>query len=928
MKNFKKIYSNFSQTSLIGCFLIFFSAISQSQNISQMDTRQQLLEKIRKGELVVTPEMVKQGEALKSANKKKDPATLNKDTVSETKSEDTVVSETKSSRDAFLADSISNLTSEEAYGRLSKAGLEELKLRLFGFEIFRQSLPQSPSSLPPMDEYIIAQGDEIVVYTWGRENATRNIYVDKDGFFNYPPLSPIRVAGLSFGEAKTAIKSSLESISGLQAKVSLGQLSSIRVLILGDVEKPGSYFVNSGTTLINALFACGGIKEIGSLRGVRLERGGRTLRTVDLYRLLLEGASAGDIQLLSGDILFVPVIQRKVAVAGAVRRPAIYEAKTGEKVGDLIRYAGGLNPDADGGRIVVERVRQNERRVVLNVKFEPKSGKIPDDITVEDGDLIKVFPLMSGETNSVVVTGHVFAPGKYEFKQGMTLKALLPDLSAYRPEPFLDYAMVKRSTAPDYHPEYVPISLRKVYLEDADFPLEPRDTLFIFSRAELLDTLVIVVEGNVRKPGRIPYVRNMRVSDAIVAAGGFKEETHLTEVQVLKYDPDPSKTVIKKTDMTKVLADYQAEENWPLSPNDKVVVFALTTFHLPDSVGIEGEIKRPGHFPLAMGMTVSDLVKQAGGYTQATYKLYVEIIRTEIENDSIEREKVIKLNFSQDPGEKIDFRLQKRDEVYIRNIVDYGKVISVKLNGLFLFPGIYQAEKGEKLSSVITRAGGFRKDAFLPGLIFTRKRVRESQQENLKIVAEKMQKQLESMLTQDAAGASAEDIAYRDMLIRQRMTMVEDLRSSTPLGRVILRIKDFEQFKGAELDIAVEDGDELTVTENLNTVSIMGEVFAPISVVYWKATNTIGECLNLAGGVTDNGDEDNIYLVRADGTIVTPKTIGFFTVFNWIEVGPGATIIVPPKTPKKGFWAELEQVTRVIYQLAVTTGVVVTVLKP
>lgn len=465
-----------------------------------------------------------------------------------------------------------------------------------------------------------------------------------------------------------------------------------------------------------------------------------------------------------------------------------------------------------------------------------------------------------------------------------------------------------------------------MYLDTGSFALEPQDTVFIFNRWELLDSVFVEVSGNVRKPGRIPYLANMRASDAIVAAGGFKEDTYLDEVHVLKYSPDASKTTIQKVNMRSVLENYSTDENTVLAPNDKVIVFSEWNFHFRDSVSILGEVKKPGKFKLVNGMTVSDLIKQAGGYNKSSYKLYVEVVRMEVKDDSLQTENIVKLTFNEDPKERIDFKLQNRDEVYIRNIIDYEKTISIKLTGLFVFPGTYRAEKGEKLSSVILRAGGFREDAFLPGLVFTRKRVQEKQQENLKIVSEKLQKQLEKMLTEDVS-LSPEDKAYRDILVRQQLSMLDKLKSATALGRVIIRVKDLSSFKGSEYDIKVEDGDEMTVRENLNTVSILGEVFAPISVIYSKNSNTVGECLELAGGVDENGDEDNIYLVKADGSVMTPKTVGFFTCFNWVEVGPGASIIVPPKVPKKSFWAELQQITSVIYNLAVSTGVVYTIFK-
>jgi len=484
--------------------------------------------------------------------------------------------------------------------------------------------------------------------------------------------------------------------------------------------------------------------------------------------------------------------------------------------------------------------------------------------------------------------------------------------------------VTKRVFEPDFHFEFIPVSLNQVYLQGGDFALAPQDTIFVFNKWELLDTLSIEVEGNVRKPGKIPYVKNMRISDAIISAGGFKADTYRREIHVIRYSPDITETEIIRADFGEVANNFSGDVNTVLGPNDKVIVFSKWNFSFPDSVSIFGEVKEPGDFKYVRGMVVSDLIKHAGGFTEGTYKLYVEIVRSSVVGDSLEMEKIIKLDLKGKSANAIDFELQSRDNVYIRKIIDFNRTISVTLNGLFNFPGVYRAEKGERLSSIIKRAGGFRNQAFLPGLVFSRRRVRERQTEHLRKVADKLGQQLENMLTHASKGTTAEDQAYRTALIKQRMDMLKRLKAATALGRVVLKIPTFKKFANSEYDLVAEDGDELTVTENLSTVSVLGEVFAPITVVYSRETNTIGECLDKAGSVTEGGDEDNIYLVKADGTVVTPKTTGFFTRFRGIDVGAGATIVVPPKVPKKSMLGDLEKITTIIYNLALSTGVVYT----
>ncbi len=909
MKRKIVLFSTFLLTACLGIF-------AQSS--------EELIRKIKSGEIKVTPEMVEQGK--KIAGQSESPVPIS--TIHKVKAESSKVTVTTPvEQPVIYKDTISSEKGvaelEQEYEKLTKASLKDLKLNQFGLDAFKTFLEFKDMPAPPLDEYIIGMGDEIIVYTWGRESANRSVFIDKDGYFNYTPLEPIRLAGMSFKQARSLLKSSIENISGIQAKVTLGQLRSIRIMVLGDVEKPGSYLVNAGTMLIDALFICGGIREIGSLRKIALKRGGETRCVIDLYNFLIRGDSRGNQQLVSGDVIFVPVIQKKAAVAGYVKRPAIYEAIKGDKISDLIEYAGGVSALALANHIVVERIKDNKKRMVLNVDFNTRDNKITGDIQVEDGDLIKVFPILSLEENSIFVLGNVLVPGKYQYQKGVTVKTLFPDISNYKPETFFDYAVVKRITPPDFHYEYIPFSLGKIYNQDYDFKLESRDTLFIFNRWELVNKDFVAVEGNVRKPGKILYAPNMHVSDAVIAAGGFAEDTYMDELHVLKYSPDFKLTSLVRINMNDVLAQYQSKENVVLCPNDKIVVFSKWNFAFRDSVSIMGEIKVPGKYKLVKGMMVSDLIKQAGGFTEGTYKLYIEVVRSTTISDSLQQEQVIKLDLKNENQDSVAFILENRDAVYIRKLIDYDRHVSISLIGLFNFPGVYRAEKGEVLSSLIKRAGGFRETAYLPGIVFSRKRVKERQMEELKRAAEKIQNQLEGMLLQSMTGTTEQDKAYQEMLIKQRMDMLAKLKSSEPLGRVNIKIKNIESFSGSEWDISIEDGDQIAVSENLNTVSILGEVYMPVSVVYSRSTNTVGECLKMAGGVNKTGDEDNIYLLMADGTIVTPLTCGFFTRFYGIKIEPGTTIVVPPKLPSgPGIMADIERITNVIYNLAVTFGMV------
>jgi len=775
---------------------------------------------------------------------------------------------------------------------------------------------------PALPDYMISPGDEIQVYTWGRDSRNETVVVDNEGMFNYPPLSPLRVAGLKFSDAQKLITSEIEKIQGVTASVGLGKLKSIRIMVLGEAVRPGSYTLPAGITVTSALFRSGGISSIGSLRNVQVRRDDRIIATLDLYEMLLKGSSHNDIQLLPGDVVFIPLANIQVAVSGMVKRPAIYEVKPGTKTLDVLELAGGLVSDAFKGRVRLDRVQNHKKNIVLDVDMEKKDGA--SNVTVDDGDILYVDKVLDKLDDAVFLKGNVNRPGRYEYKDGMTIRDLIPTLQDLQPETFFEYAHILRPAMDDGRPTMLSFNLGDVFSKGMTVTLEPRDTLVIYNRYDVVARPVVKASGTVRRPGTYPYRDAMAISDLIIAAGGLGD-AYLPEAHLLRVlygsGSDSLYTELIKVNLKNILANPDGEDNLKLKPFDSLVVFSRTNFILPKSVTIYGAVNGEGTYELAEHMGIPELINLAGGLTKNSFTLNIEVARSNLTRDSVRTREIIKMNLQDLLDGKTSFQLQDGDGVYIREVVDSRKLTSITLYGEFNFPGRYEFAAGEKLSSVIQRAGGFTPNAYLRGAVFVRQSVKSQQLQGAGDVGRRVQQELETRLQQTTD--DKERAVIQADLVRQKQ-LLEEIAQAPNLGRVVIKLDRDLKFAGTDGDITLEDGDNISVGAISSTVSILGEVYSPTTVIYTKKTNTIAKCLAKAGGVNNYGDYSNAFYISPDGSISTPQTMGWFQSFSGLEVEPGGSIIVPTKPPPPppnetlDDWVKL---TQILYQTAIAVGV-------
>lgn len=795
-------------------------------------------------------------------------------------------------------------------------------LNRFGSEFFtNNNAGVMGGAMPALPEYILSPGDEIQIYTWGRENQNRTVVIDNEGMFHYPPLQPMRLAGMKFGGAQDKITAEVEKIHGVKASIGLGKLRSIRIMVLGEVNSPGSYVIPAGATVTSALFQSGGVTEIGSLRGIQLRRGGNTSATLDLYDMLLRGNSKGDIQLLSGDAVFVPVAPIQVAITGKIKRPAIYEVKPGTKVLDALELAGGLSSNAFKGRVRLDRVEGHKRKVVLDISMEKVGGSANPAIT--DGDVLFVDQVLDREYDVVYLKGNVNRPGRYEHKPGMTIKDLIPSQKDLKSETFFKYGHIKRSAEYDERSLLLPFSLEEMFDKGVSIPLQPRDTVIVYSRYDIMDKPLIKAQGMVRRPGEYPYMDQMRVSDLIIASGGLTVEAYLPEAHLLRMfragESDSLHYSLLKVNLSGVVDNPGDENNLELKPFDSLIVYPRGNFILPKRVSISGAVKKSGDFDLSQNMGIRELISQAEGLTRNSYTLNVEVVRRKIVGDSVRTREIHQVNLKDLMEGKTAFSLKDGDGVYVREVVNSRERSTVHLMGELSFPGRYEFANGEKFSSVIRRAGGFMPNAYLRGAVFIRKSVKEQQLRHVEDIARRLENQMNIMMqrTNDEKERMAIQAA-----IEQRKGILNDIKNAPYLGRVVVQLDAGLEFAGTDWDIPMEDGDSLWVGSNPATVSVMGEVFSPTNLIYTKMAGTVGKCLQLAGGVNEYGESGSIYYILPDGTVKTPRNTSFFQMR---KVEPGGSIIVPPKGPKKDYLDAIAKVTQIIYQIAISVGVAKTV---
>ena len=790
------------------------------------------------------------------------------------------------------------------YDMYLQASPHPADLKRFGMDVFQNSMQDPgliPMDLPSGPDYVVGPGDGLAIDLWG--GVSRKLYrtVDREGRISIPEVGPLLVSGKSLAEVQENLQQMVRTqFRDESADVSLARLRTIRVYEVGDVANPGAYDISSLSTPLNALFVAGGPSPQGSLRIVRHYRNNQLVETVDMYDLLLHGVRTGMERLDNGDTILVPPLGPQVTVEGMVRRPAIYELKDEKDLASVLELAGGLLPTAAISQIEVQRLVAHDKQTMVSLSI-PDAGdstevtKKLESFQIQDGDRIRIFPIASGNENAVYLQGHVVRPGRYSYHPAMRVTDVIGSYKDLLPEPASQYAEIIRLNPPDFHPSVENFDLADALANPSQAPvLHPMDTVRIFSRFDFENPPSVSVLGDVRAPGVYQTSGQIRLADAVHLAGGLSPDAQTEDVQVFRYLSDGESKIFSVNLGAALSGD--PTENIILQPRDRLLIHRSPEAVQPGTVNVEGEVGKPGRYPLTTNMTVADLIRTGGGLKPSADTQTGDVTHYEWVNQNklSGKTEVVEVAAALAGDPKANQLLHNGDVLTIGQLPgwnDLGASIAVK--GEVKHPGTYGIRPGEKLSSVLQRAAGFQSDAYPYGAVLERSQVRElesKEQDQMILRVREVQSNLE--LT---PGATPQEQQAREMTLQQYQTTLNQLTGNTPIGRVSIRItSNIDRWRNTSADIEVRAGDVLTVPKRPSYVMVSGQVFNPTAISY-RPGKSAKWYLSQSGGPTQLANKKAIFVIRADGSVIGGKQ-GFLIGDSFGSVLlPGDTVVVPEK---------------------------------
>lgn len=765
-------------------------------------------------------------------------------------------------------------------------------LKRFGLQMFDSNISTfAPvSNLPVPDDYVLGAGDSINVQLYGKENDSKNLQLNREGVAQLDDIGPLQLAGLTFAEASKVIKAKVaEAKIGVEAAVSMGKMRTINVFVAGEAKFPGMYSVSALTTVTQALYVAGGISDIGSLRDIRINRAGKQVGSFDLYQLLLEGNNSGDIHLKHGDVLFVAPMKGQVTVDGLVNRPAVYEIIGGETVQQLVTMAGGHKANAHLKAVSLQRVDQNNLK---DLKTLDLTSSNDNGISLRDGDLLTFNAISERVENEVVLAGAFVRPGRYAYRTGMQVSDLIKGVWAdLQPTVDLDYALVVREKNSKGDLDVVQINLAEVLGISPTRPgkkafvLQPRDVILAFHYSDTEAQEIGAVDKDKKvKQGIVETATKLPVLSFKAA---FSNEKFLTE----------SSNMTRRELLQPVLEHLKRQS----TTNDPLKIVSIT-----------GQVKMPGEYPIGDNTTLTQALVAAGGITDAAFTERAEVSRYlgfDAENAKYDIKNLpVNLAAIQANAEQ-DLVLQSRDRINVFAKPEWAEERTVKIDGEVKFPGTYQVSRGETLSQLIERAGGFTQNAFPFGAVFTREKIqqREQAQFDRLLVQLKSDIATKSLTSQTTLPTSAD----------QSMALINQLGEQKMVGRLVINMSQI-QAGNPEYDLELEQGDALIIPRKNAVVSVLGEVQNPGSHSF-DPNLTVKDYLALSGNGRKRSDQDRIYVLRADGSVFVPAQAWFGTSETLMA---GDTIIVPLDVEYKDSLSLWSQVTQIFYQSAVALAAV------
>lgn len=749
------------------------------------------------------------------------------------------------------------------------------ELKRFGYNIFNEvAISFTPlSNVPVAGDYVLGAGDELKVYLWGSIQQAFSLMIDSGGDIVLPKAGKIRIANFTLDQAKRIINKEMKkNFANFTMDITMGQLKTMDIFVLGEVYAPGRYNVNSLASVIYALYYSGGPTYMGSLRNIKLIRNRKTVKVIDLYKLLLTGDKSDDSLLKPGDTIFVPKAGRLAAIKGAVKSPAIYELKGYTSLQSLMSMAGNYTRTSYVGEVNIIK-KDKDEYVLKTLSFPSRADfeALSRKIIVKNGDIIEIKSISDRVNNWVQINGSIKYPGLFSIDKVQTMADLIQRSGGYKDNTYLERANIYRVTT-DNHYIVVPVDLQTDNL--SDIKLSVFDKVVIYNNDDIIKEESVSIAGEVYKPGTFFYYSNLSLEDALFFGGQTKPMADMERIEISRYN-----TRTNLWELLYVNAQTDTLSKIKLQAMDKVKVYSRDLSYKKYMVSISGLVYKPGEYKYYTNITLKDLIFQAKGFSDYADATNVSILRKLTKGDN----KIITINTSK--TSLSDIVLQPFDRVYVRQDPAYNSYGSVVVEGEVLYPGTYPLHKNETLSQLIVRAGGFNDNAFVPGIVLSRD------------------------MTDETTQLSKQEVKTDD----------ESLKSIARLANFNrLRINYHGLFKEKDLaryDIEIRDGDKLIIPTYPQEIKVIGGVYNQGSFIY-EGYRDIGYYLERAGMFRKDAEAGELYIVHADGTVTKTNNHGY-------RIDRGDSIVVPTKKLIEfNFIEALLDWTQIIFNVATTWKVI------
>lgn len=612
---------------------------------------------------------------------------------------------------------------------------------VYGRNIFNnRNLTFSPSqNLPTPENYKVGPGDEIIIDIWGTNQATYRETISPEGNINLSNIGPVYLSGMTVKEAEKYMRKELgkiySNINGenptTEMKLTLGQIRTIQINVMGEVAVPGTYNLSSFSNIFHALYRAGGIGKLGSLRNIHLMRDGKKIANVDVYDFILKGKTMDATRLQEGDVIIVPPYDMLVDIQGNVKRPMFYEMKSGETVKTLIEYAGDFTADAYSKNLRITRQNGKEYQIYTIDDIDYSVFKLMD------GDVVNISTMLDRFENRLEIKGAVYRPGIYQFSGHLnTVKQLVEKAEGVMGDAFMARAVLHRERE-DLTKEVIQVDLKNILNgTKPDIVLQRNDVLYIPSIHDLQDIGTIEIFGEVARPGSFPYADNSTLEDIIIQAGGLKESASTVRVDISRRIKDSKGTETPEQigEMyTFALKDgfvVDGEPGFKLKPYDQIFVRRSPAYQPQINVRVNGEVLYEGTYALTQKTErISDLVMKSGGVTPYAYVKGARLIRRINAEERRRMENILDIA-NKSNKDSIDVSKLKLGDVYYVGI-DLEKALAkpkseadvvlregdvlvvpeynntVRISGEVMYPNTVTFKKDKKLSHYIEQAGGY-----------------------------------------------------------------------------------------------------------------------------------------------------------------------------------------------------------------------------